>query len=127
MLLLLSVTFIACKKDNDDSPKTNSAPFIGKWVGTYGFGSNHSDDYFALNIQSNGTIQEIGENSGMPVGQGTWKIEGNSLVGDYKMVWAPYNQYGVKVTINTSTGKMEGTWGSDGSATDGGKVLLSKQ
>ena len=127
MILLLSITFIACDKDNDDSkPNGNSSKFIGKWVGTYGFGSSNSDDYFALNIKSNGDIQEIGEHSGAATGQGTWKMEGNTLVGDYKMLWSPFNQYGVRVTINAA-GKMEGTWGSDGSTTDGGKVLLIKQ
>lgn len=128
--LVLSSAFIACSKDdvdNNSKPNPDAAAFAGKWVGSYGFGSSNSDDYFSLVIKTNGVIQEIGEHSGAPTGQGTWTIEGNTLTGQYKMLWSPYNQYGVKLTINASTGKMEGSWGTDGSTTSGGKVLLTKQ
>lgn len=126
-VLLLSTIFLACKKDNNGpSTDPNATKFIGKWVGTYGFDSDVSGYFFALNIKSDGVIQEL-NSSGVAKGEGTWTMQGNTLKGTYKMKFSPFNEYSVLATVNTSTGKIEGSWGYDDNGADGGKMLLSKQ
>ena len=125
-VLLLTSVFAACKKDKDSSPSNSEAQqFYGKWVGTYGFDNDVPGYFFSLNIQSDGTIQELKSN-GDAKGQGTWKVEGSVLKGTYKMLFSPFNEYSVIATVNSSTGKIEGTWGYDGDGSDGGKILLTK-
>ena len=126
-VLLLSTIFLACNKDND-GPKTdpNAAKFFGKWVGTYGFDSDVPGYFFALNIKSDGVIQEL-NSSGVAKGEGSWTIQGSTLKGVYKMKFSPFNEYSVLATVNSATGKIEGTWGFDSNGADGGKILLTKQ
>jgi len=126
-VLLLSTAFVACKKDKaSTSNDPNAQKFFGKWVGTYGFDSDVTGYYFSLNIKSDGTFQEL-NSSGVAKGQGSWTMQGNTLRGNYKMLFSPYNEYTVLATVNSTTGKIEGSWGYDGSGTDGGKILLVKQ
>ena len=126
-VLLLASAFTACKKDKDSaSSNHDDQKYFGKWVGTYGFDNDIPGYFFSLNIKSNGTIQELKSN-GDPNGEGTWKMEGSTLKGTYKMLFSPYNEYSVVATVNSSTGKIEGTWGYDDDGADGGKIVLSKQ
>jgi hypothetical protein len=127
VVLLIASVFTACKKDKDSSSSNSEAQqFYGKWVGTYGFDNDVPAYFFSLNIASDGSIQEL-NSSGVAKGQGTWKVTGSTLKGTYKMLFSPYNEYSVIATINSSTGKMEGSWGYDDNGSDGGKILLSKQ
>ena len=126
-VVLLASAFTACKKEKDAlSSNPEAQKYLGKWVGNYGFDNDVPGYFFSLNINSNGSIQELKSN-GDPKGEGTWKMDGATLKGTYKMLFSPYNEYSVEATINSSTGKLEGTWGYDGDGTDGGKILLSKQ
>lgn len=127
ILLFLGFALVACKKDKDNTTtNASSEPFIGKWVGTYGFDNDVPGYFFSLNIKSGGEIQELNSSS-VAKGKGTWVMQGNTLKGNYKMLFTPFNEYSVAVTINQSTGKIEGTWGYDKNAADGGKILLAKQ
>ena len=126
-VLLLSTAFIACKKDNDkENNSASSAQFIGKWVGTYGFDNEVPDNFFSMNIKSDGVIQEL-NSSGVAKGQGTWIMQGTILKGTYKMLFSPYNEYSVIATVNQASGKIEGSWGYDKNGSDGGKIILAKQ
>ena len=128
IVLLLTSVFTACKKDKDSSSNTSTEAqqFFGKWVGTYGFDNDVPGYFFSLNILSDGTIQEL-NSSGVAKGKGTWKVNGATLKGTYKMLFSPYNEYSVIPTVNSSTGKIEGSWGYDDNGSDGGKILLAKQ
>ena len=128
-LFLLVTVFAACSKDDSTSPAplpAGSGAFIGKWTGNYGFDSETPAIYFALNIKADGVIQEL-NSSGVAKGEGSWTMQGNVLKGTYTMKFSPYNKYSVQAVVNSSTGKIEGTWGYDNDGTDGGKILLTKQ
>ena len=125
-VLLLSTAFVACKKDKASSENPAATKFHGKWVGTFGFDEDVTGYFFSLNVEPGGVIQELNF-SGVATGEGTWKIEGNTLKGNYKMKFSPFNEYSVVAIINQTTGKMEGSWGYDGNGTTGGKMLLEKK
>jgi len=128
ILLFLGFSLVACNKDKDSAiPSNNGSPasFIGKWTGKYGFSNDVPDHFFSLNIKTDGEIQEL-NSSGVAKGKGTWVMQGNTLKGNYKMLFIPFSEYSVIVTVNPS-GQMEGTWGYDKDGTDGGKLLLAKQ
>ena len=122
-LFVLSISlFIACSKNSDAPPAAEAMQ--GKWVGTYGFDNDAPTHFFSLNIKPGGVIQEL-NNSGIAKGAGTWTLQGNTIKGNYKMLFAPFNEYSVSVSLDAN-GQMTGTWGFDKDPADGGKVLMSK-
>lgn len=127
LAIMLGATFVSCSKDDDSATQTQNTGIEGKYVGKYGFDSETPSEDFILNIKSGGVFQEIGTNSGNPTGQGTWQLNGNKLTADYKMLFAPYNEYRVSLTYDATSKKLTGTWGFDGSYTDGGKMEVKKQ
>jgi hypothetical protein len=122
LLLLLTVSFVACKKDSE--PKS-AGSFEGTWKGKFGFGNDEPEGFIGFNIKSGGLFQEIGASSGNPIGEGTWTMAGTTLKATYKMLFSPFNEYSVSINVDQA-GLMTGTWGYDKSATDGGKVKLNK-
>ena len=127
--LLLSSVFVACSKDSDTT--SNEVPkntgIEGKYVGKHGFDNETPNEDFILNIKAGGVFQEIGTSSGNPTGQGTWHLTGNKLTAEYKMLFSPYNEYRVSLIYDATAKKLAGTWGFDGSYTDGGKMDVKKQ
>jgi len=123
--LLVSTGFLSCKKDSS-KPSSSSPAIAGRFDGKYGFDSETPDNDYTLNIRADGVIQEIGQASGKPTGQGTWQLNGNTLTATYKMLFSPYNQYSIVATFDAATGKLTGTWGYDNSGTDGGKLDMTK-
>lgn len=129
MSIMLAATFVACKKDSDSTPtppSPSSTGIEGKYTGKYGFEGEGLVDDFILNIKVGGVFQEIGTHSGAPTGQGTWKLNGNKLTANYKMLFSPFNEYSVSLTFDPATKKLTGTWGFDKSATDGGPMEVKK-
>jgi hypothetical protein len=125
--LLLGSALVACHKDSDSTPAPKASGIEGKYVGKYGFDSETPNEDFIINVKAGGVFQEIGSHSGAPTGQGTWQLNGNKLTANYKMLFSPYNEYSVSLNYDASAKKLIGTWGFDGSATDGGKVDVTKQ
>ena len=123
--LLFSTTFLACKKDS--SSPSSSPSVAGKYVGTYGFDDETPNLFYSLNIRADGVIQEIGESSGVPTGEGTWQLNGNTLTATYTMLFEPYNKYSIVAIFDEGKGTLTGTWGYDNNGTDGGKMAMSKQ
>lgn len=124
LLLFSVVSFVSCKKDSNNTT-ASSETFTGKWTGKYGFGAETPNNFFSLNIKPDGEIQEL-NSSGVAKGKGNWTVQGKTLKGTYKMLFSPFNEYSVLVTVNTE-GKMQGSWGYDSNGTDGGLLTLSKQ
>jgi hypothetical protein len=126
-VLMLGTAFMACKKDSESTPNpTPSNAIEGKYTGLYGFDDEGLVDPFILNIKPGGVFQEIGVHSGAPTGQGTWHLNGNKLTANYKMLFAPYNEYSVSLTFDATGKKLTGTWGFDKSTTDGGPLEVKK-
>lgn len=121
--VVVSTSFLACKKDS-----SKPAPSVaGKYVGAYGFDNENPSYFYSLNIRADGVIQEIGESSGSPTGEGTWQMNGNTLTATYTMLFEPYNKYSVIATFDEGKGTLTGTWGYDSNGSDGGKMAISKQ
>jgi len=128
-VLMLGTAFMACKKDSESTPTPTPTPsngIEGKYTGQYGFEGDGLTDPFILNIKSGGVFQEIGVHSGAPTGQGTWQLNGNKFTANYKMLFAPYNEYSVALTYDAANKKLIGTWGFDKSTTDGGPLEVKK-
>lgn len=125
--LFLGSAVVSCSKDSDTKTETQSSGIEGKYVGKYGFDNEIPNEDFILNIKPGGVFQEIGTSSGNPTGQGTWQLNGNNLTADYKMLFSPYNEYRISLSFDATTKKLTGTWGFDGSYTDGGKMEVKKQ
>ena len=125
IMLLAGITFVSCNKDNDDVEKPTTAE--GLYSGKYGFGNDVPDNDYKLNFKAGGVLQEIGISSGSVTGQGTWQMNGNTITGKYTMLFSPFNVYSVSGTFDAATKKITGTWGYDNSATDGGKMEMTRQ
>ena len=124
IVLFAGITFVSCKKDNDVKPA--ALPVEGQYSGKYGFGDDEPGDDQKYNIKAGGVFQEIGVNSGAVVGQGTWKMNGNTLTATYAIVWSPFSTYSISATFDPATGKLTGTWGYDNNSSDGGKIDMTK-
>ena len=124
IVLFAGLTFVSCKKDNDVEPA--ALPVEGQYAGKYGFGNDVPGDDQKYNIKAGGVFQEIGVNSGAVVGQGTWKMNGNTLTATYTIVWSPFSTYSISATFDPATGKLTGTWGYDNNTSDGGKIDMTK-
>ena len=124
MSLVASLSLIACKKDSD-KPSSNAA-IEGKWVGKYGFASEAPSVFYSFNIKPGGILEEFGE-SGLKIAQGTWKLENNIFTGTTTSLLGSNNEYSVIAAFNQSKAEMQGDWGYDNSATDGGTWTMKKQ
>ena len=123
----LSTLFIACSKDDaNPAPAPSTATVDGVYTGKYGFGNESPDNNYTLKFSSSGTIQEIGQSSGNPTGQGTYTLNGNHLSASYKMLFSPYNDYFIEATYDPTTKTLTGTWGYTAGGTDGGKFSVHK-
>ena len=124
VMLIAVSTLVSCKKDNDVKPI--SYPVEGMYSGKYGFGNDVPDTDQKYSIKTGGVFQEIGVNSGMVVGEGTWQMNGNTLTATYTIVWSPFSKYSISATFDPATGKLTGTWGNDSNSSDGGKIDMNK-
>ena len=123
VVMLAAITFASCKKDD---VKPVPASIEGQYSGKYGFGNDAPDTEYKLYFKPGGILEEIGVNSGMVMGQGTWQVNGNMVTGKYTIVYPPNSKYSISAEFNPATNKLTGTWGYDDNATDGGKFELTR-
>ncbi len=93
----------------------------GTWKGTYGNGQNNSPSFYSFRLNADGTMQLLDANNAV-IANGSYTFINNQLSGTYK-----YNnggQFSVAATLNA--GSLNGTWGSGGNASGGGKWVMSK-
>ncbi len=57
MALLLTLVFVACSKDKNDTPPAFSIE--GKWFGKIGAGAAIPSGQYALNIKSGGVVERV--------------------------------------------------------------------
>lgn len=123
--LLWVSTFIACKKDKDDSPPASTNEMVGNWVGKYGYDTNSSTYYYAFQIKSDGTMKEINQ-YGVVKGEGTWSVSGNQFTATYHSSSNSSVVYVVKATVNAGKNNLTGTWGYGSAMSDGGAFYMNK-
>ena len=121
-LLLSATAFFSCSKEDEGTP-TDTVE--GKWVGTYGFGSENPDIFFSFNIKPGGVIEELNKNGGVK-GTGTWQLTGDDFSATYDWGAPYYTTYTVSATFDKAHGKLKGFWGYDDSDADGGKWEMEK-
>lgn len=127
IISILALTFASCNKDSDSSPApVPNVSLQGVYDGKYGFNNEAPTADYTLNFKSNGTIQEIGQSSGNPTGEGTYSLKGNHLSATYKMLFEPYNDYFIEATYDVTTNTIIGTWGYEAGGTDGGKFTIKR-
>lgn len=123
LALLVSISFVACKKD-DAKPAVS---IEGKWVGKFGTGDNPPSSFFSFNIKSGGVIQELNQ-AGEVTGEGEWELDSNNvLFATYETSGPNVKTYTVIGAFNAGQAKILGNWGYDDSATDGGTWEMNKQ
>jgi len=129
ILMLATLLFASCKKDNDllPPPTEQTASAEGLYTGKYGFGNDVPDTDQKYRIKAGGVFQEIGLSSGTVVGQGTWTMNGNTLTANYTITFAPFTKYSIVATFNAASGKLVGTWGGEHDPADGGKIDMTRQ
>jgi hypothetical protein len=106
--MLLTATFISCKKDSVPPPFT----MVGKWVGKIGQGSSAPNGYYALNMKSNGTVERISSN-GEVSATGTWSLEGDVFTAVYTYPGSG-GTVNVDGTVDKSQKKLTGFWENTG-------------
>jgi hypothetical protein len=124
LVVLTSVVFLACKKDETTAKAPNKS-VEGVWKGAYGFGDDTPSIYYALSVKSGGVIEEINK-TGQSKGVGSWSLVGNTFTAKYKWSILSQTTYSIKATIDPATGKMAGTWGYDDNPSDGGLFEMNK-
>lgn len=123
LVLLVAISFVACKKDNASA----AASIEGKWVGKFGNGENKPASFYSFNIKPGGIIQELNQN-GEATGEGEWQLDSNNILFATYSTFPPnVKVYTVMGAFNAAQGKIAGNWGYDDSATDGGLWEMSKQ
>lgn len=106
--LLLTTTFIACKKDSTPPPFTMN----GMWEGKIGDNNDAPDGQYKLNIKASGIIERISFNGNVSA-TGTWSLEGDEFSALYT-----FSDGGTIVTLEGTVDKQQkkltGTWENDG-------------
>ena len=123
MMLIATAALTACKKDSSSS---SDKAIEGKWVGKYGFDNEAPSEFYSFNIKPGGILEEIGQ-TGLKIGEGTWKLENNIFTGVTYSTLGSNSKYSVIAAYDQAKGKLLGDWGFDDSATDGGTWEMTKQ
>lgn len=109
--LLLTTTFIACKKDSSPPPFT----MAGIWEGKLGDNNDVPTGQYKLNIKGIGVLERI-SSTGKVSATGTWLLEGDKFSGHY--IFADGNtMVTVEGTVDKQQRKLTGTWENDGDET----------
>jgi|SRR5687767_2850857 len=120
MSLFLAAVFVACKKDNDNTPP----PFAmeGLWEGKIGTGSVTPSGQYALKVKAGGVVERINSN-GSVTASGSWQLNGNNFSATYNYSSGTI----VNVTGNVDKGKnkMTATWKNNGN--EEGSLYVDKQ
>lgn len=98
VVLLMTATFFACKKE-DAQP---SFTIEGVWKGKIGTGNVTPGGQYALNIRQGGSLERINTSGGVSA-SGTWQLSGNTLTGTYTY------PSGTVVTFSGSVDKKQQT------------------
>jgi len=126
IITLLVVFSTSCNKDNDSSPEKPPVFLAGVFDGKYGFENEAPKAGYTLNFKSDGTIEEIGQSSGSAIGRGTFTLKGTHISAKYTMLSTPFHDYFIEAIYDPAKQTIDGTWGYEAGATDGGLFSVKK-
>lgn len=126
IISILAIFATACSKDDDSSQPAPSASIQGVYDGKYGFENEAPNADYTLKFKSDGTIEELGQSSGNPIGRGTYTLKGNHISAKYTMLFTPFNNYFIEAIYDPATETIDGTWSYEAGASDGGLFSVKK-
>jgi hypothetical protein len=125
--LVLTMSFISCKKESTPEPPKPTYPIEGYWVGKYGSGTGTPTSGFSMVVEPGGKIT-IADGDNITLSSkatGTWTLTGNVFKATYT-----YSGGGNTFTIQanwTNDGKCtSGTYGSGSNPTGGGTWYMNR-
>jgi hypothetical protein len=104
------VLMVACKKDKDEPEASGVA---GYWIGKYSYyHDNYPTDFIAILFRPDSTLRAYSgiytDTSRNSKGIGTYRLKGDSVIGEYVLP-SPFNAYRtIKVVVNQQFTFMEG-------------------
>ena len=123
-ILIAACTFVSCKKDKD-TPAPGSV-LQGNWEGKYGYGNADPDTYFALEINSNGTLTvKSGDKNDPYVSPGTWTLQEDV----FKAVYQSDDEEDLNLSAKLNEAKTEltGSWGFGKVDANMGDFIVAKK
>lgn len=111
MLILLSSTFVACKKDNDQKAYS----IEGNWEGTLRASGSTLPSFYGIKIKA-GHILERYNSSGKVVATGAWQLDNNNFTGTYTYA-DDGTVLNITATLDKNTNKLSGSYQNDGNGT----------
>ena len=121
VLALAIVSLVSCKKD--DVVVDNG--LVGTWEGEWGFDEEDPDVYERWEIKKNGELLAY-DGSGDLIAKGTCNVNGLNFEGEYKSEYDD-NEYSLTGLYHDVLKEIVGTWGHDGSTTNGGNFEMYKK
>lgn len=120
MALLIATAFVACSKDNDDTP----APFTieGDWSGKIGTGIVTPSGQYAIRIKPGGVIERV-NGSGTVTASGTWELIGDGFIATYN--YENGTVVNVSGTVDKILERITATWENNGG--EEGTLYADKQ
>lgn len=127
-LASMTLAFSACKKDDKTTTTNTPVTHVGIWSGKYGNGSSAPTSPYGMVYFTNLTMRAFDGNPGSGTeASGTYQIYStDSIKGVYKYLTSGGSTYYFRGKLNGSRSHIDGTWGSDSLALDGGTFYLDK-
>jgi serralysin len=107
---------------NQTAVAGTNAKFVGRWIGTWGNGSNTGPNYYSFMFQAGNQMQLLNQ-AGQVIANGTYSFANNQLNATYL-----YNNNGGTFSVSAikdASGTLKGTWGSGAVATGGGSWIMN--
>ncbi|MBC7886352.1 MAG: hypothetical protein H7Z13_00575 [Ferruginibacter sp.] len=122
--LLSVIAFASCSKKNDDIPLVS---IEGDWVGKYSVLSGPYNNYYSFKIKAGGVL-ELQDAAGQKTGEGSWQFSNANTVifGTYSHLPPANGKFSFIANFNSTTGKIDGTWGNDLKEYGGGYWFMNK-
>ncbi len=125
-VIVSSLFFISCKKENCPAPET--ASIVGFWQGKYGGTTNYPSLGYSALFRSNGTVRIFDgtDTAAASKAEGTYTIAGSTVTSTYAYLVGG-TQYSISATVDSKFTFLEGTYGSGANTTNGGKWFMIKK
>jgi hypothetical protein len=121
-VLLASITFFACKKDETANiPKPS---LQGIYAGQWGSGSQAPSNFIKFEFKADGTMKRLDE-QGKAIASGIWTLSGINFECTYSHSDGQVHK--IAGLYTDFDGVIMGTWGWAPSKANGGTVELKKQ
>jgi hypothetical protein len=123
--IMMTMSFISCKKDECPKP---TYPIEGLWVGKYGTAANAPTLGYCMVIEAGGKLMVAdGDNmTSSSKATGTWTLTGNVFKATYTYSGGG-STFSVQANWSNDGKLVSGTYGSGASATGGGTWLMDRK